>query len=350
MLSLAIAASRSLEHLEIRSISCEGDPEGNLIATAMRSNKSLGCFCIDIWNDFSNPTKMLQAALEHPKLHTLKMKLGGSMNEMVRQSSWEVLRDGVSRLDCNLTELSLDHLSFPDEAFVAHGDSQVQASGPQNDSITSLALVNTKQTLAAVMGVVRLFKSLVHLDISGGNYCGDHDDLSALDDLLLSQTASLQSLCMSHCQIGLKPMMGFVRKLDRMKQLKLLIVANNPFTQSESCMTALKEALWKNTSLEFVSLGGNIPQAIVEKLNLPSGDSMAIAAELLSSSEMFPLHLNQAGRGTLQINSHNMESGQLPWIIERAGKTEYYCRGKEASYDVTFWLLRYIMTAQLSAC
>mmetsp|Transcript_23889 Transcript_23889/g.58388 ORF Transcript_23889/g.58388 Transcript_23889/m.58388 type:complete len:200 (-) Transcript_23889:22-621(-) len=193
-----------------------------------------------------------------------------------------------------------------------------------------------------------MFQKLVHLDISGGCFT----DLVALDDLLLSEGSSLERLSMYHCGIEAQPMEEFVRKLDRMKRLKVLVVGSNPFETSQTCVTALKDSLWRNHSLEMVCLGGKLPNCIASRLDqdlygFSDSESQGTA---LTNREMLPLHLNRAGRGMLQRQLlHHLPLNLLPLILERAGRLEYcaHC-GVDAKpsvedrrrKQVVFWLLR----------
>mmetsp|Transcript_23882 Transcript_23882/g.58372 ORF Transcript_23882/g.58372 Transcript_23882/m.58372 type:complete len:204 (-) Transcript_23882:129-740(-) len=197
-----------------------------------------------------------------------------------------------------------------------------------------------------------MFQKLVHLDISGGCFT----DLVALDDLLLSERSSLETLSMCLCGIEARPMEAFARKLDRMKRLKVLAVGANPFQASPSCVAALKDALWRNHSLQIVHLGGFLPNVIassgIEQIAHPffRGSIKFQEATPLTNQEMLPLHLNRAGRGPLQRQLTQSAMVKLiPLILERAGGLQY-CVHCDISADqtmedrrrkeVVFWLLR----------
>mmetsp|Transcript_23890 Transcript_23890/g.58390 ORF Transcript_23890/g.58390 Transcript_23890/m.58390 type:complete len:166 (-) Transcript_23890:129-626(-) len=156
------------------------------------------------------------------------------------------------------------------------------------------------------------------------------------------------------CGIEAQPMEAFVRKLDRIKHLKVLAVGDNPFQASPSCVAALKDALWRNHSLEIAHLGGNPPNIIASRLepvqNPFFSGSRRSQGTPLTNREMLPLHLNRAGRGPLQRQLTQSAMVKLiPLILERAGGLQY-CVHCDISADqtmedrrrkeVVFWLLR----------
>eukprot|EP00526_Cylindrotheca_closterium_P013386 CAMPEP_0113626534 /NCGR_PEP_ID=MMETSP0017_2-20120614/13722_1 /TAXON_ID=2856 /ORGANISM="Cylindrotheca closterium" /LENGTH=523 /DNA_ID=CAMNT_0000536717 /DNA_START=368 /DNA_END=1939 /DNA_ORIENTATION=+ /assembly_acc=CAM_ASM_000147 len=370
VLSQGIALSPSLHHLKI--VSSEYDPHmAAPIADAVRQSTILKSFSITWpWED-SDPSWMLQSTLaSRPNLETLTVQSWSA-----QEVSLDILRNGVCRLDCSLQEINLEKLTFTaadeDECSTKEDDdgcSMIEDAPnldssmtpmPPNKSVKTLCLFHSWQPLPQVMKVVQMFQKLVHLDISGGCFT----DLVALDDLLLSEKSSLERLSMYHCGIEAHPMEAFARKLPRMKRLKVLVLGDNPFQESPSCVRALKDSLWRNHSLEIVHLGGKFPKIIASRLDQTlladphfgghcSHDSKSEGTPL-TNQEMLPLHLNRAGRGSLlqmeQLSHDHLPLNLLPLILERAWRLQYctHC-GIDADQtvedrrrkEVVFWLLR----------
>ena len=214
-------------------------------------------------------SQLFSALQYHPKL--TKLKFGSSYK--ILEQEMDVLSEWLGRDDCKLQKLVIRQHNFPTYGQLPEF-SDLHLATP-NVSLKELTIFRGGLDAMFVHSLLSKFSSLVSLDLSENNIddlspiC-DHfshsptklvsldlsgnkiSDLAPLDRLIYGSSATLQTLILNNNQIGVTDILHFARKMSEVKTLKMLVIAYNPFLESQVCTRAFVHALEENTSLEKI--------------------------------------------------------------------------------------------------
>ena len=172
---------------------------------------------------------------------------------------------------------------------------------------------------------------------------GAFAELAPLDELLLEDGSRLQSLKLFVAPTTKmdEEWRGLFQKIPRMKSLRSLDLSRDIF-QSDSCKSALLNALRLNTGIERMNLFGGTNRWRTNQ------DDESFAQFYCSMSHF--LSLNRGGRKFLQSKplEQPLVGNLWPLVLERAMEIDYvsdYDKSKHPELatlecDVVYWLLR----------
>mmetsp|Transcript_14332 Transcript_14332/g.34732 ORF Transcript_14332/g.34732 Transcript_14332/m.34732 type:complete len:463 (-) Transcript_14332:268-1656(-) len=331
-----IAYSSSLEKLHLDVIFEERDVAMPLLIDALRQNRSLKNLSLNVptvQGDrfFSNA---IRAAVVDMKLKCLSI---GDPRCIV-QLSMEDLVEATCRQDCSLERFSMRGIEPSPAVMMESTLDDDEIFMQRNTSVKELTIWGITLDCSRIMDTVRLFQSLVSLQLVDTNV----SDLSPLDPLLIGDKLTLQRLSFSGHQMTNQDLRNFVLKIPDMTCLRHLKISIDAKVQQaddhddddddDLWKDALANALLRNKSLEQVNIGRFTELQYDNKYKVQ-------------------LHVNRAWRP----KSKQMPMTNLwPQVLQRATRLLYYRDNDEwgkpslesPRKDVTFWLLKEMVVPQ----
>ncbi|CAJ1933400.1 unnamed protein product [Cylindrotheca closterium] len=322
-----VALSSSLKNLRIDAYFEDHDLNeiGPILLYTLRRNRSLKDLQL-ITNCLGREGligSLIQAAVLQTKVTDLHLEHADDTEETISSISLDTLADSVCRRDCSLRDLLLDNILLEPES------SAKSAAMEKNSSVICLNLLNVGIALPDAMPTIRLFDSLKDLVLMNCSI----SDLTPLDEILLrGKESKLERLTLNGNDITEQDLIIFLEKVPRMRCLKCLELADMTCLEvTETCVAALKNAVWSSTSLESVYY--NFESASLKQL-----DSMIKVATTLNRGgqrkhlDCYPISLPQ------NLWSH---------VLKRAMTIKYYDDEDEwklptlttPCFDAVYWLL-----------